>query len=44
MVEEYHHNHLGHVHILDLLVIDQMGDHHVFGMIVKEMTCENHNG
>ena len=30
--------------VLDLLVIDLMEDCHVLGMIVKEMTCENHNG
>ena len=40
MVEEYH---LGHVDVLDLLVIDQMGVHYVLGMIGNEMTCENHN-
>ena len=40
MVEEYHRNHLDHIHVLNLLVINQMGDHHVLGMIVKEMTYE----
>ena len=43
MVEDYHRDHLGHVHVLALLVIDQIGDHHVSGMIVNEITCENHN-
>ena len=50
MAEEYHRDHRDHldhvhvhVHVLNLQVIDQMGDHHVLGMIMGEMTCEKYD-